>query len=114
LIFDLRASRLGRVLIKRPWCPRNRLRYTCPLSGPSGRGRDDEATRPPPPPRPQLATRWLLGELDAHVALPVRLVCDALGLAATRLAATVALGARSVAVDCLLRPDRGLLVCGAH
>src|SRR5262245_532853 len=27
LIFDLRASRLGRVLIKRPWCPRNRLRY---------------------------------------------------------------------------------------
>src|SRR5262245_7027049 len=27
LIFDLRASRIGGVLRKRPWCPRNRVRY---------------------------------------------------------------------------------------
>jgi hypothetical protein len=35
------------------------------------------------------ACRWLLGELDGHVALPVTLVCDALGLNASVLAAAV-------------------------
>jgi hypothetical protein len=55
--------------------------------------------RPPPLPRQELATRWLLGELDGQVALPVRLVCDALGLSSTRLAAAVtrARAARSAA-----------------
>jgi hypothetical protein len=36
-----------------------------------------------------LARRWLLGELDGQVALPVTLVCDALGLDASVLAAAV-------------------------
>jgi hypothetical protein len=35
------------------------------------------------------ARRWLLGELDGQVALPVTLVCDALGLDASVLAAAV-------------------------
>jgi hypothetical protein len=42
------------------------------------------------PERRELARRWLQGELDAQVALPVRLVCGALGLDAGVLAATVA------------------------
>jgi hypothetical protein len=41
------------------------------------------------PRRCELARRWLCGELDADVALPVRLVCDALGLDAGMLAAAV-------------------------
>jgi hypothetical protein len=49
--------------------------------------------RPPPTLRMLLARRWLLGELNAHVALPVQLVCDALGLGAGVLAATVRAGA---------------------
>jgi hypothetical protein len=35
------------------------------------------------------ARRWLLGELDAEVPLPVRFVCDALGIDADVLAAAV-------------------------
>jgi len=35
------------------------------------------------------ARRWLLGELDADVLLPVRFVCDALGIDADVLAAAV-------------------------
>jgi hypothetical protein len=35
------------------------------------------------------ARRWLLGELDAEVALPVRFVCDALGIDADVLATAV-------------------------
>src|SRR5262245_30264861 len=41
------------------------------------------------PRRRELARRWLAGALDAHVALPVALVCDALGLDAGVLAAAV-------------------------
>ena len=41
------------------------------------------------PRRCALARSWLCGELDAHVAIPVRLVCDALGLDAGMLAAAV-------------------------
>ena len=37
-----------------------------------------------------LARRWLLGELDAEVALPVGFVCDALGINADVLAAAAA------------------------
>jgi hypothetical protein len=43
-------------------------------------------------PRPALHTlarRWLAGELDAEVALPIAFVCDLLGIDAGMLAATV-------------------------
>jgi hypothetical protein len=36
-----------------------------------------------------VARRWLLGELDAEVPLPVRFVCDALGIEADVLARVV-------------------------
>jgi hypothetical protein len=35
------------------------------------------------------ARRWLVGELDGQVALPIGFVCDALGLDAGVLAAAV-------------------------
>jgi len=41
------------------------------------------------PTRREFARRWLQGELDAEVALPAAVVCDALGLDAGALAATV-------------------------
>jgi hypothetical protein len=50
-----------------------------------GRGR----RRLPRAPRPQPAARWLEGALSAAVALPVSLVCDALGLDAGALSAAV-------------------------
>jgi hypothetical protein len=41
------------------------------------------------PTRRELARRWLAGELDAEVALPVRLVCDALGFDAATVTTAV-------------------------
>jgi hypothetical protein len=41
------------------------------------------------PAKRQLARRWLCGELDDQVALPIGFVCDALGLDAAALAAVV-------------------------
>jgi hypothetical protein len=41
------------------------------------------------PRRQALAVAWLTGTLDAEVALPVTVVCDALGLDASVLAAVV-------------------------
>jgi hypothetical protein len=46
-----------------------------------------------------LAVRWLCGELDAEVTVPVRLVCDVLGIDADALAAAVRRGLPQVNRD---------------
>src|SRR5262249_54913197 len=43
----------------------------------------------PPAPRPQLATRWLLGELDAQVAVPLAWACEVIGLEPAAIARVV-------------------------
>lgn len=64
--------------------PRIRRRQgPAPRTGPDRGGTHARATRI------ALARRWLLGDLDAEVALPVSLVCDALGIDAGVLSAAV-------------------------
>jgi len=48
-----------------------------------------QAHRGPRPAQVLAARRWLVGELDGQVALPIGFVCDALGLDAGVLAAAV-------------------------
>jgi len=56
-----------------------RMRRKTPRTGPGSATRAQVLT----------ARRWLLGELDDQVALPVRFVCDVLGIEHSRLAAAV-------------------------
>src|SRR5215475_13488020 len=60
--------------------PRMRRRGSAPTR--TGPGRVTRA-------RVVVARRWLLGELDDQVALPVRWVCDVLGIESDVLAAAV-------------------------